>query len=165
STYVAMRGQDAKHKKAVPWRVAFVVSALMAEFMVAISSKGHGEGVVSDNTVDESVIALGAEMIVKQPRGMQETLIQSMGKLLGQKDMLALKDQDAIDRLRRQVEEMRCNPWVMKHAEGKPAAVAAASAEPQPMQPAGVVVPKSSLLAWQGKLAAVEKNPVPTLLP
>ena len=113
STAVALRGQDGNHKKAVVNRAVFVVSALLAELMVAISSKGHGEGVVSDNSVDLSVISIAADLIVKQPRAMQNTLIDHMGAFLGRPDVLAVKDQNATELLRKEVELLRKNPWAL----------------------------------------------------
>lgn len=146
ATAVAVKGQDPKHKKAVPFRVLFVVSALMAEMMVAISSKGHGDGVVSDKSVDNSAVAIAADLIVKQPKALQNHLIEEMGKFIGREDVLAMKDEEAIDLLRKQVEFMRGNPWTK--AEGmttKPAAALFPAVKP--------VIP-----AWQAKIAVPEPS-------
>lgn len=116
STTIAMKGHDDAHKKAVWLRVLFVGSALLAELMVAISSKGHGQGVVSDNSVDTSVIALAAEMIVKKPSHMQDYLIDYVAKFLSRPEVLAMKTEDVTKQLREQVEAMRKNPWALTQA-------------------------------------------------
>ncbi len=144
-----------EHLGAIPYRVVFVAMSLIGEALLSISSKGHGEGVVSDNTVDTSIVAIAAELIIKQPKHMQEGLIQEMGKFLGQPEVLALKDEEAIKRLRHQVEEMRCNPWATKIPEAAP--------EAEKRKPAPVVVAKDAMPAWQAKVATVEKAPGATL--
>jgi len=160
ATWVATKGQDAKHKQAVPYRVAFVISALMAELMVAISSKGHGEGVVSDRSVDNSAIAIAANLIVKQPKGLQNHLIEEMGKFLGRNDVLAMKDQDAVDTLRKEVEALRGNPWVQAesgnavHQGGEvPAAATREAAGPVTLSLLKEN-PPSAPSAWQAKISA-----------
>ena len=148
------RGHAQEHLNAIPWRVLFVTATLAGEVLLSISSKGHGEGVVSDSTVDDSIVAVAAELITKQPKHMQEALIQEMGKFLGMQDVLALKDDEAVDRLRRQVEEMRCNPWASKVPEAAP--------EAEKLNPAAVadkvVLAKEAVPAWQAKMAATDKG-------
>ncbi len=99
--------------KAVPWRVLFIGATLVGEFLLSISSKGHGQGVVSDNSVNDSSVAIAADLILRQPKPMQEELIKYLGNFLGQPDVLAIGDEDAIKLLRQQVETMRNNPWAM----------------------------------------------------
>jgi hypothetical protein len=145
------------HLKAIPWRVLFVSATLVGEFLLSISSKGHGEGVVSDNSVDESVVAIAAELVLKQPKEMQEQLIENMGKFLGRPEILALKDEEAIKRLRVQVEEMRENPWAKSSS--------ALASAPQPVKVAAPAIaepkaaePKGKLPAWQAKVNAMETS-------
>lgn len=151
ATWVATKGQDPKHKAAVPFRVAFVVSALMAELMVAISSKGHGEGVVSDKSVDDSAIAIAADLIVKQPKALQNHLIEEMGKFLGRNDVLAYKDQVAVDMLRKEVEALRDNPWVKAECHESKTAVVKPVVMP-------IAMDKPPVAAWQAKMAAPEAS-------
>lgn len=144
-----------EHLKAIPWRVLFVAASLVGEMLLSISSKGHGEGVVSDNTVDDSIVAVAAELIIKQPKHLQEGLIQEMGRFLGKPEVLALKDEEAISRLRTQVEEMRCNPWATKIPEAAPEAEhLKPDAKPAAL---GGVTPKSIMAAWQAKINSPEK--------
>lgn len=136
--------------KSVPWRALFVGGTLLGELLLSISSKGHGEGVVSDNTVDSSVIAVAADLIVKQPTHMQDQLIDYMAKFLGRPDVLAMKDEEVTNLLRRQVESLRRNPWAVAETASQPAEkriAAALSAKDGP--------------AWQGRLAA--ESPAPHL--
>jgi len=111
SAKVGMRSKDPAHREAVKMRWVFVGASLIAELLVAISSKGHGQGVVSDNSVDNSVIALSADLISKQPPAMQESLIEHVATFLGRPDVMAVKDANIREKLHTQVEAMRNNPW------------------------------------------------------
>ncbi len=157
-------GHAKDHMKAIPWRVLFVSATLVGEALLSISSKGHGEGVVSDNTVDHSIVAVAAELIIKQPKHMQEDLIKEMGKYLGLPEVLALKDEEAIARLRRQVEEMRCNPWATKIPSASPDAQHLPGSKEAAMAAAKLTTPKGDMQAWQGKVAAADKAPTTNTL-
>ncbi len=111
STMKDLKHADSEAKKSVAWRGVFVVTNLLAEALLAISSKGHGKGVVSDKSVDESVISLAAELIAKQPAAQQNHLIDYMSGFLGRDDVLAMKDDEVKDLLRTQVELVKKNPW------------------------------------------------------
>lgn len=111
STTIDMKTANKKNEESIRWRGLFVASAILSEILVAISSKGHGKGVVSDKSVDESVISLSAELIAKQPPAKHEYLIDYMAGFLGREDVLALKDTDVKDLLRTQVELTKKNPW------------------------------------------------------
>lgn len=108
---ITKESKQADKKAAVIWRRIFIGSALLAEALIAISSKGHGKGVVSDKSVDNSVISLSAELIAKQPPAKHEYLIDYMSGFLGREDVLALKDTEVKDLLRTQVELVKKNPW------------------------------------------------------
>ncbi len=107
----AVINHDETMKKSIPLRITFVGANLIAEILMTISSKGHGKGVISDKSVDDSVIALTADLIAKQPENMQKNLIDYMSGFLGREDVLAMKDSNVRDRLQEQVELMRNNPW------------------------------------------------------
>lgn len=109
----AKRVNDLKRLESVPRRALFVGMALLSEFLLAISSKGHGQGVVSDNSVNNSAIALTADMIAMQPREKQEHLIDSLAAYLSSPEVLAMKNQDVRKQLQDQVEVLRKNPWAM----------------------------------------------------
>ncbi len=152
STTVAWNNASTERRKSVPFRAIFVGANLVAEVLLAISSKGHGSGVKSDTSVDDTVIALAAEAIVKQPAKMQNLLIQHTSKFLGRPDTLALKDYEVAEKLTRQVELMRQNPWVLVsgHVQDK-AALESSQAEEKlcPTKRCKLTPPAS---AWQAKM-------------
>src|SRR5688572_24554042 len=75
-------------------RGSFVVTNLIAELIVAISSKGHGEGVETDASVQKSMVAIAAELIAKQSPEMHEQMIQAVTRFLGDPKALGSKDND-----------------------------------------------------------------------
>ena len=132
--------------KIVHRRALFVVMAFVSEFLLAISSKGHGQGVQSDNSVNQSVIALGADMIAVQPEAVQEKLIDTLGAFLSGPDMLAMKDSEVKALLRKEVEAMRTNPWVQSMLPKKEAAE----------KPGLTTAAKRENTNWQTKIATAE---------
>ena len=106
-------GDRAQELAAIKNRALFVLNSLAAELLITISSKGHGEGVVTDNSVDNTAIAITAELISKQPADSHEALIEEMGDFLGSQKMLALSNQSVKQQLREQVQTMCVNPWAM----------------------------------------------------
>jgi hypothetical protein len=98
-------------KSAIIDRGTFVLSNLMAELLITISSKGHGAGVTSDPSVAESIIAVAADLIARQPVDLQPKLIESLCEYLGRPDVLAMKNEEVASRLTHQVEALRKNPW------------------------------------------------------
>lgn len=117
STTIAWKYAGVEKKKSVPFRAIFVIANLVAEVLLAISSKGHGSGVKSDGTIDDTVIALAAEAIATQPIKMQNTVIEHVAKFLGSNEALAIKDKDVVDKLRAAVERVKNNPWAQCKAE------------------------------------------------
>jgi hypothetical protein len=154
STTVAWNNATTERRKSVPFRAIFVGANLVAEVLLAISSKGHGSGVKSDTSVDDTVIALAAEAIAKQPAKMQNLLIEHTSKFLGRPDTLALKDYEVQEKLTRQVELMQKNPWALATMP-----VQTAEAMSQPKQtPDNQCKTKRCKLetpppAWQAKMA------------
>lgn len=110
----AKRVKDAVRLASVPDRAFFVAMAFVSEVLLGISSKGHGEGVVSDSSVDNSAIAIAAELIAHQPVEQQDKLIAQMAQFLGEQKVLALKDQELRRTLQQQVEGMRTNLWAQR---------------------------------------------------
>ena len=111
STGIEWKIGTTEGKKAIFDRGVFVATNLMAELLVAISSKGHGKGVKSDTSIDNTTLALAADLIAKQPPEMQQELIDHVSAFLGQPDVLAIKDTQAKKQLQEQVELLRKNPW------------------------------------------------------
>ena len=125
STYIAYnqakRLGDTKRLASVPYRAVFVGANLIAETLLAISSKGHGAGVLTDESVKDSIYALAAEMIVKQPAAQRDWHIQHVAGFLQQPDVLAESFQTVEAQLRRQVALLEKNPWAMADTAFTPA--------------------------------------------
>jgi len=107
-------GSLARKEKLEPiaGRAQFVIGNMIAELLMSISSKGHGEGVESDFSVEESMVALTSEMIAQSPADHREALIQSMTKFLGAPEMLGSKDTHIEEKLRAGVTSALSSPWV-----------------------------------------------------
>lgn len=107
----AKRTGDAKRLSSVPMRALFVGAALISELLVAISSKGHGEGITSDESVKHSIYAMAAELIVKEPPDQRDWHIQHVAGFLQQPNVLAEAFEDVEKELRTQVALLEKNPW------------------------------------------------------
>ncbi len=129
-------------------RAWFVATNLAAEMLIMMSSKGHGEGVKSDESVDKSVIALAADLIVKQPERYQPHLIEYLSVFLGRPDVLAMKDGEVKERLRTEVAALRSNPW-MGATQARPRQLAAAATPPL----------QKDAPVWQAKALAADTSP------
>jgi len=133
-------------KSAIIDRGVFVATNLLAEFLITISSKGHGEGVKSDPTLDNSAMSIAAELIARQPVEKQPELTSYMAKFLGRPDVLAIDDKEAERLLANAVEVTKNNPWAMAT---KPDAATQQKAE----------LASKELAAWQAKMAAQPETP------
>jgi hypothetical protein len=98
------------------WRAGFVVNNIIAETLIMLSSKGHGQGVVSDNSVKDSVIALAADMICREPKEMHPQLITTIANFLQRPEVFAEKGTRLADQLQTRVQQQLGNPWAC-HAE------------------------------------------------
>jgi hypothetical protein len=153
--YDAKKTGNKQSLAAVPWRGLFITSTIIGEILMTLSSKGHGEGVKNDQSTDDSMIALTAGLIAKQPGYLQEELISHLSKFLGRSDVLARKDGELAQLLRSQVETMQKNPWIklpQSHEELNE------SAQVKTTDPR-----KTSLPAWQAKTLAEKSNSQPQL--
>lgn len=106
--------------KSIPWRALFVTSTIIGEILLSISSKGHGAGVVHDDTVRDSVMSLAADHIVRQPKHLQNDVISHIADYLGSADVLAIGDAEAEKCLRAKIECIKKNPWAMNDREALP---------------------------------------------
>ncbi len=111
STGVAWTSGIPRRRESVPFRAAFIAFTTLGEILLMISSKGHGHGVKTDTSIDDTTISMAAEIIAKQPAAMHNLLINETAKVIARPEVLALKDEEAVDKLRKQVELMRNNPW------------------------------------------------------
>lgn len=116
-------------RKTLSGRGVFIAANLLAEGLMILSSKGHGEG-VRNADVDESVVASTAEYISRQNPATQEQLIQRLAGYMSAPDVLGMKAETIANDLRTQVAAMNTNPWAREN--GMPtAAVARELAEKQ----------------------------------
>lgn len=137
---------DQKTLGAVKWRAGFIGCTIIGEILMALSSKGHGEGVKSDPSTEDSVLSIAAEIIVGQKPAVQAELIDNISTFLGRADVLGGKDTDMKQRLAQKVAMMRNNPWAHALSEVNKDAVPAAIAARPAMA--------KELTAWQAKVAA-----------
>lgn len=116
----AVRTNDIQAKGAIPNRAMFVATNLVAEALIALSSKGHGHGVTSDDSVKESVMAMAAETIVKQPEADRAMLIDHVASFLEKPTVLATSKDEVVAKLNEQVTALQKNPWACANiADGK----------------------------------------------
>lgn len=119
-------------RKNVVWRGVFILSNVVAEILMAISSKGHGQGVKADKSIDSTVIASAAELLAKHPQEKQETLIHQLAGHMASPEILGGKADAIAAELRTQVASMKSNPWA---AHKLPASAPVMVAEAAPEQP------------------------------
>ena len=106
-------------KKSLPFRALFVGANLIAEFLMSISSKGHGEGVKSDGGVERSVYAIAADAIARQNPDLQPQLVERMSGMLAAADVIGGSAAMHVAGIMEQLNGIRANPWVMAGYAGK----------------------------------------------
>lgn len=169
STSVAWASGIPRRRKSVPFRAAFIAFTTIGEILLAISSKGHGEGVKSDSSIDDTVVSMAAEIIAHKPQGLHNAIIGETAKFIASPSMLAISDQKAEALLREKVELMRKNPWAVSLTKTQQAAnvqdaAAANSDKPaEPVQHAATERAPKPLPGWQAKVAKDPSAPQPQL--
>jgi len=93
------------------WRLGFVIANLVAETIMYFSSKGHGTGVKSDDSIDATTIGMVAQIIHNQPAEMRAELIKRMAPAIAKVDILNIKIETAAELLTAQVAALDANPW------------------------------------------------------
>lgn len=151
----AIRVGDTHRLASVPRRALFVGMALISELLLAISSKGHGEGVTSDDSVDKSAYAMAAELIAKQPPEHREWHIQHLAGFLQQPNVMAEAYDTVEKELRKQVSELEKNPWVKADGIVAPKPAEPPSA-PAPLAPRPIHLPGSTV---QGATFTTQQPP------
>jgi hypothetical protein len=127
------------------FRGLFVTLNLAAEVILSLSSKGHGDGVKSDPSVDKTTYAMVADIIARQPESMREHLITDFStNFLAHPDVLGGDPKVIASAIREQVAASLSNPWanarkessnVGKNWQSKVMAPAASIAGASPMTP------------------------------
>lgn len=105
-------------------RVIFIAANVFSEIMLAISSKGHGSGVKPDTSVDDSVMATAAELVLRQPTEKREAIIHQLSGYMASPEVLAMKADDVEKSLRAHINLLDNNPWT-RHFSGHEDAVPA----------------------------------------
>lgn len=150
-------------RKTLMGRGVFVALNVLAEVLLIVSSKGHGEG-VRNKDVDETVIASTAEYISRQNPAAQDALIQRLSGYMASPDVLGMRAEEVANELRAQVAAMKENPWAQsltvarKAPEASPALAAApvqqVMASPQPTPHAAAPATQISAVQLEGQVAA-----------
>lgn len=142
------------------WRLWFVMGNLVAELLMAFSSKGHGKGVKSDTSIDPTTCALAAEMIYKRPEEQRAELIEKMAGFLAKPDALNVPREKLAAMIGEQLAQLEKNPWAAAMPqplilEQEPALAVAGSTEPMPDK-----ATRPPLESHQHEKLAVEGIPV-----
>jgi hypothetical protein len=107
--------KDPKEKmltyEAYGMRGVFIVFNLISEVIMTLSSKGHGSGVKTDKSLDETAYAITADAIAHQAPGAREKLIVDLSQFLAHKDVLGGKEGEIETVLRSRVAKLSRNPW------------------------------------------------------
>ncbi len=114
------------------FRLIFVVTNLIAEVIMSLSSKGHGAGVKSDDSVDPTTCAMVADMIHKKPADMRDDLVERMSEFLSMPDALGTNQDKLKSMINDQLAKLDKNPWVNNVQKAKPTPVEIADNNPLP---------------------------------
>ncbi len=129
-------------------RAIFIVANVASEFLLAVSSKGHGVGVKPDASVDNSVIAATSELILRQPPEKHEAMIQRLAGYMAVPEVLGGDAETIAKELRTHLAALKQNPWTkhyvfVPNGSGEKTAVetelANMPAQEAPAKPANIV--------------------------
>lgn len=95
----------------VGFRALFVAANLIAEFLMTLSSKGHGDGVKTDSSLEKSTYAMAAELISKQNPAIQPMLVEHISGFMAHPDVLGGNAKKIAEGISAQLQSMRSNPW------------------------------------------------------
>ncbi len=141
--------KDAANKKsALPGRALFVAANLTAEGLMAISSKGHGAGVISDESLDKSAYAVGADLVYRTPPERREAMFNRVTAFLAGKEHLGGDKNAIVKGVREQLAAMEENPWSGAPVKRRTAEISA--------------VPAKESTLWQGRVANAQMEPAAT---
>ncbi len=120
STMKKYKSGDAVARNTIVGRGIFVGANVLSESLLFVSSKGHGEGVKPDKSVDQTVIAATAELIHKQPEAERASLTQRLAGYMASNEVLDGKAEDIAKQLNAHVKSYQNNPWVSKQQASQP---------------------------------------------
>jgi hypothetical protein len=125
-------GGQAKYDKKMfgnKMRFIFVIASIVAEVILFFSSKGHGKGVKTDESVDPSTCSMVAEMIAKQPKETHADLTDKMSEFLSMPDVLGTNQETLKTMINGKLEELDKNPWMAATKKKAPIASLGNSAQ------------------------------------
>jgi hypothetical protein len=109
-------------RKTIALRGVFVAANVIAELLMVVSSKGHGQGVQADKSTDDTVFANAAQIIARQNPAQQDALIERLAGYMSSPDIMGGRTEEIAAKLREHVHSMGKNPWAT--AAHTPAAIA-----------------------------------------
>ena len=98
-------------RKTIIGRGVFVAANIGAELLLLVSSKGHGDGVKADASVEKTLIANASELIARQAPDQQDRLIDQLSGYLSSSDLFSDKAEILANQIRTQVASLKQNPW------------------------------------------------------
>lgn len=118
-----------KHRRQVmTGRAVFIALNVVAEALMAISSKGHGQGVSTDKSTADSVLSATAQFISQQDADKQDALVDRLSGYIASAEVLGGKSEEIAKQLRDELASLKKNPWLAK----EPAAVTTVSPQHEP---------------------------------
>lgn len=106
-------------KRAYFSRGIFAGMNFIGEIILAMASKGHGSGVKSSDSIEETALSIVADTIVRQPEGKREAMIKDMGgRFLSNPDVLGGDATEMTQRLVDRVHRLEKSPWLGRNGNG-----------------------------------------------
>jgi hypothetical protein len=119
-------------------RGVFAATNLAAEAALIGASKGHaeGKGKGSTDSLNETIYAIAADMVMHQPAGTKDQIIEKLAQKLSQDGLLEGKHQSIVEGIHRQQQGMEKNAWASAMRHSPVAATLIASPVPSEAAPA-----------------------------
>ncbi len=155
------REGDQLMRNAVGYRIAFVASNVLAEILMVISSKGHGQGIKADQSVERTVSAIAADFIAGRKPEEQEMWVERLAGYLASPEVLGGKSDAFASEIRTQLQSRAKNAWAQEHKTPNVSAKKLFSGNGTPSQPATTVEAATIDLALQSRQALHKKNVMP----
>lgn len=108
----AQRADALEEKRALPNRAIFAVGNMAAEGLMSVSSKGHGKGVESDSSLEPSMYAVMADMILRSQKEDREKILTTVSDHLSQPDFLNLSRERIRKGIEDQMADLMRHPWM-----------------------------------------------------
>ncbi|HEU5046986.1 MAG TPA: hypothetical protein VFT64_04000 [Rickettsiales bacterium] len=113
----SLKADAQKNIGALLGRWGFVVTNLLAEVLMSLSSKGHGEGVESDTSLHPSLYSAMGDLIQRSPPEKRASMLETIASYLSDKDNLNLDEDTIKEGIQRHMKDLTNNPWLIKPAE------------------------------------------------